>query len=113
MAELRLKELRHHKKLTQADVAAHLSIARETYSRYESGEREMTYEALILLADLFGVSLDFLLGRYAADPVLLDRSERSLVEDFRTLDERGKKSVQALIKHEASQIIPDVKKPAI
>lgn len=113
MTDLRLKELRTKNKLTQADISMHLNIARETYTRYESGEREMTYEALIRLADLFAVSIDYLLGRYESNPVILGDVELSVIEDFRVLDERGKRSVQAIIEHERSQIAEDIKKSAI
>jgi transcriptional regulator with XRE-family HTH domain len=113
MAFLRLKELRDMKKLNQADVAAHLKIARTTYARYESGEREMTYDALISLAELFSVSTDYLLGRYDANPMVLYSNEDSLINMFRTLDERGKRAVHALIEHEYSQQKESMKKSAM
>ena len=34
-----------------------------TISRYETGEREADYKSLIMLADYFGVSIDYLLER--------------------------------------------------
>ena len=115
MADLYLKELRTAKKLTQADVAAHLQIARESYSRYESGEREMTYDALISLADLFSVSIDYLLGRYDTNPVILKDNEVSLLNMFRTVDERGQHSIYAIAEHEYSLTPKDknMKKSAI
>ena len=100
MTKLRLKELRAKSNLTQANVASYLNIARETYSRYESGEREMTYETLQLLADMFRVSIDYLLGRYDTNPVILNSPELKMIEDFRALDERGKQSVRAVLEHE-------------
>ena len=113
MTSLRLKELRAKKKLTQADVSAHLQIARETYSRYESGDREMTYETMIILAELFSVSIDYLLGRYNSNPVILNDAELNVVDTFRMLDDRGKRSVQATLEHERSQIIDNTKKSAM
>jgi transcriptional regulator with XRE-family HTH domain len=95
VAELRLKELRSSRKLTQADVAAHLQIARESYSRYESGEREMTYDAIILLADLFSVSVDFILGRYETNPVILNEDELNIINQYRSLDDRGQETIKA------------------
>ena len=102
MAKLRLKELRSKMKLTQADVSVRLQITRGTYSRYETGEREMTYDALISLAELFDVSVDYLLGRYDSNPVLLNDMESIMLHKFRELDERGKKSIQAMIEFEHS-----------
>ena len=103
MKALRLKQLREKKKLTQADVAAHLQIARTTYARYETGEREMTYASLISLAEFFSVSIDYLLGRYDANPMILKLDEVSLINMFRAIDERGKKSVLAVTSYEYSQ----------
>ena len=100
MANLRLRELRANKKLTQADVAAYLQIARESYSRYESGEREMTYDALIALARLFSVSTDYLLGCQDAVPSFLSEEERAHIERYRVLDERGRKTVNTLLELE-------------
>jgi transcriptional regulator with XRE-family HTH domain len=113
VAELRLKELRSAKKLTQADVAAHLQIARESYSRYETGEREMTYDALISLADLFSVSVDYLLGRYSTNPVILKNDEILLVDMYRAADERGQRSIHLVAEYECSQSREGVKKSAM
>jgi len=103
MASLRLKELRELKKLNQADVAAHLQIARATYARYETGEREMTYNSLIALAELFSVSVDYLLGRLDPNPINLCDDEIALINMLRAVDERGQHSIHAVAKYEYSQ----------
>jgi transcriptional regulator with XRE-family HTH domain len=113
MACLRLKELRDSKKMNQADVAEHLQIARTTYARYESGEREMTYDALITLAALFSVSVDYLLGRYDNDSTVLDYTEKNVIDKYRALDKRGQQSVQAILEHEYSQLQGATKKSAM
>lgn len=38
-------------------------MSQATYSRYESGALDIPIQALILLADIYGVSVDYLLGR--------------------------------------------------
>lgn len=58
-----LKLLRNEKQFRQEDIAEKLSIARQTYSSWETGERTPDIESLIKLADLYNVSLDFLVGR--------------------------------------------------
>lgn len=58
-----LLEQRKLNRLTQRDVAAHLGIAQSSYIRYENGKAEPTLENLVKLADLFDVSIDYLLGR--------------------------------------------------
>ncbi len=59
----KLKELRLENNLTQSDVANILKIGQPNYSRYESGEREISVESLCILADYYKVSLDYLVGR--------------------------------------------------
>lgn len=58
----RLKDLRKINNLTQGDVANMIGLPRSTYSGYEKGTREAGYEVLIKLANLFDVSIDYLLG---------------------------------------------------
>lgn len=59
----KLKELRKSKGLKQADVAKALSISTQVYCNYENGQRQPNPEMLQKLADFFGVSVDYLLGR--------------------------------------------------
>lgn len=59
----RLIEQRKQNKMTQRDVAEKLGIAQPSYIRYEKGTAEPSLSNLVKLADLFDVSVDFLLGR--------------------------------------------------
>jgi len=59
----RLRLLRIEKELSQADLAEIIHVTRLTISNYELGRREPDFTTLFLLADFFGVSVDFLLGR--------------------------------------------------
>ncbi len=63
---MNLKELREERKLTQEQVAKYTGIPYGTYRRYEYGEKEPKWNALIVLAKLYGMSpgklLDLLLG---------------------------------------------------
>ena len=61
--EFRLKELRKSRKISQLKLALDLNMNQNTISRYENLEREADYKTLIRLADYFGVSIDYLLGR--------------------------------------------------
>ena len=60
---MRLKELRKQKNITQLKLAMDLNMSQNTISRYETGEREAGYKELIMLADYFNVSIDYLLSR--------------------------------------------------
>ncbi len=67
---MRLKQLRKEKGVSQIRLAMDLNLSQNTISRYETGVREADYETLIKLADYFGVSVDYLLGR-TDDPTFL------------------------------------------
>lgn len=60
---LSLKELRKQRNITQLKLAIDLNMNQNTISRYETGEREAGYRELIIIADYFDVSIDYLLGR--------------------------------------------------
>ena len=57
-----LKEARKKKLLTGEKVAQQLNITRNALSMYETGKREASYETLKKLANIYGVSIDYLLG---------------------------------------------------
>ena len=59
----RLFTLRKWKKLTQEDAAKEIGVGYRSYRRYESGEREPDASTLILMADFYGVTIDYLVGR--------------------------------------------------
>ncbi len=59
----RLRDLREDRDLTQLDIAALLNVSQTTYSRYESGVLDIPSISLIMLADHYKVSVDYILGR--------------------------------------------------
>lgn len=59
----RLKQCRRESGLTQSQVAIYCDITEKTYQNYELMTREPKLEILFRLADLFQVSLDYLVGR--------------------------------------------------
>ena len=59
----KLRELRRAENLTQEQLAAKLNISRVNYTRYETGAVRPDYETVILLADLYEISLDELFDR--------------------------------------------------
>jgi len=59
---LRLKSLRIEANLTLQQVADYLSVNKTTISYYEKGKRVPSFNNLVKLSELFGVSLDYLLG---------------------------------------------------
>lgn len=58
----RLRELRQEKGMTQQQIAALLNLKQQSYLRYENGTGEPSFNTLIRLTQIFGVSSDYLLG---------------------------------------------------
>ncbi len=58
--------------MTQADFASRLGVTGAAVSAYETGNRLPSYEVLVKIANILGVSTDALLGRQSADRVVVD-----------------------------------------
>lgn len=59
----RLKDLRTDRDMKQKEVAALLGIDQRVYSNYETGKREIPTRLVVILADFYGTSTDYILGR--------------------------------------------------
>ena len=60
---MRLKLLRKQKHMSQLSLAMKLNTTQMSISRYETGKRKPDLKTLILIADFFDVSIDYLLER--------------------------------------------------
>lgn len=60
---MRIRELRKQKKLTQEEIANRLGVGRTTYLGYESEKIGIPAKRLEQLADIFGVSIDYISGK--------------------------------------------------
>ena len=94
----RLRELRAERKLNQDEVAEACGISRIALARYETGARAPRSEYVARLADFYGVTVDYLMGRdtpeapppppqQEKDPIFaafskLNPENRSLVEQM-------------------------------
>ena len=59
----RLRDLREDKDLRQEDIAEYLGISQTVYSRYERGFQTIQLTHLLRLADFYGVTTDYIIGR--------------------------------------------------
>lgn len=59
----RMRELREERKMNMKEAAACLHMPYTTYVNYEKGSREPGSETLIQIAELYGVSVDYLIGK--------------------------------------------------
>lgn len=95
MFGLRLKTLRESQGLTQNDLSIRLNTARSTITAYENGTNEPSIDMIIRISNMFGVSLDYLLGRtnQKYNPNLLDDNTNRLLEKINLLDENTKNTI--------------------
>lgn len=63
MYQNRIRDLREDADLSQKELAQLLGVHQTTYSDYELGRLNIPVSALHTLADHYGVSVDYLLGR--------------------------------------------------
>ena len=59
----RLKDLREDHDLKQAYLAKLLDVSQRSYSAYETGDRLLSIQSLMILADYYNVSIDYIVGR--------------------------------------------------
>ena len=58
----RIRDMRTDRGLTQAVVAKILHVSQNTYSQYEIGTTRYPLDAVVTLAEYYGVSVDYLVG---------------------------------------------------
>lgn len=89
----RLKLCREKKGLSQKEAAEKIGVKNNTLSNYESGERRPDYEILVRLADLYDVSLDYLL----TGKVRKEKSNKNLF--FFDMDGLTEQEIEEIKKH--------------
>ena len=102
---LRVRELREARGIQQKELAIDLGVSQPTISDWESGRKVPSAKSTLKLADYFGVSVDYLLGRDGEDeaknekkptPVSEDgqsEKDQRLVNWFRSLPEEKQKAI--------------------
>ena len=59
----RIRDLREYKDLNQEDMGKLLNCTQACYSNYENGKRDIPSDVWEKLADFYGVSVDYMMGR--------------------------------------------------
>ena len=99
-----LKRLRTKKGLTSEELCSKIGIKGGSYRNYERNDRKPDYDTLVKLADFYGVTTDYLLGRPTAQPPT-DALERLFTEkSFSALEEELLRKYMEL-PHEARQAV--------
>lgn len=94
----KLKALRGQNHMTQAQLAAALNVARSTVAGYETKSREPSHDKLNVMADLFHVSVDYLLDDTPVEITTFDephtsQTEALLLTRYRKLSLQSKKEL--------------------
>lgn len=87
-----LKDLVRQSGFSQKDIAERLHISQQRFNFYVNGQREPDIAMLCSLADFFGVTVDYLLGRPSAPPVQREEVPpllASLIASFKELNAEG------------------------
>lgn len=104
MLQDNLKKLREERGLTKRELCEKTGISERAYLTYEFGEREPKISVVQKLADFYGVTTDYLLGRPTAQPPT-DALERLFTEkSFSALEEELLRKYMEL-PHEARQAV--------
>lgn len=97
----RLRHLRKKQGLTQEEVARHLHIERQTYCNYENETRTPPLDMIVLLANFYGVSVDYLVRENSRENVLSD-AEAALLASFRSLSDRNQEEILLFIRFKSA-----------
>ena len=102
---MRIKELREEKKLSQTARAESVGTSQRNIGRWENGENEPTYSQLVKLADYFGVTIDYLVGREDDFGVVkienlsqISNDEKDLIRVYKSLSQEDKQKVLSMVK---------------
>ena len=101
----RIRELRAQTSMTQKELSSAIGVSVKSLQCWEYGTKIPATPAVVDLAKVFNVSTDYLLGVSRANTSFsIARDERSLLEDYRALDEHGKSIVKTICSMERSRI---------
>ena len=88
-----IKKLRTGQNLSQDDLAEKLYVSRQSISKYENGEATPDIDKLVQLAEIFGVSLDYLvLGKEPEKEIVVEKHLKMNAWEF--LSEESKRPVE-------------------
>ena len=104
MSVKNLKTLRHEKGVSQKRVADAIDSNQQSIHRYENGDYEPDIQTLVLLADYFETSIDYLVGRTDVrkkiEPVekyALNHEEAKLVDEVRVFSPKYRKCLSVML----------------
>lgn len=92
-----ISSLRKQRKMSQSELGERLGIGVSSVSMWEAEKREPSLEHLMAMADMFGVSSDFILyGK--SDDRKFSKDETELVDLYMQLPDNRKAEIKGIIK---------------
>ena len=118
MIGTKLKELRTKKGVTISQLCDELQMNQNTYAKYERNERDVSTETLSKLADFYGVTTDYLLGREPAPNPFADlglsaASEQEMLAQYMSFPEEVRAILMDAIVKLAESVKPEDSPPEI
>lgn len=95
-----IKQIREEKGMTQQQVAELIHMHRSNYSKIESGQREISVEALNKIARYFGMTIDRIVnfeGGLPQEVTVEDKTAIEQIQLIQQLDEEDKQTIFRLI----------------
>lgn len=100
-----LKRLRTKKGLTSEELCSKIGIKGGSYRNYERDDRKPDYDTLVKLADFYGVTTDYLLGRPDAKPPEEPLDEFARKEHLKSLEKVFMKKYLALTEEQRDKVL--------
>ncbi|MBQ3236209.1 MAG: helix-turn-helix transcriptional regulator [Oscillospiraceae bacterium] len=95
----RIKELREARGMTQVRLSIELEVSQESVSAYEKGKCYPSYQSLLKLSEIFGASIDYIMG--LSDKMTVERNldmqEETILSMISSLDKNKKEKIIAYI----------------
>lgn len=98
-----LQKLRNNNNMTQEDLGKLLNVTQSTIAYYESGKKQPSLETIVIIADYFRVSVDYLLDRIGSSisPTLqttgLSQENLDLLGRLNNLTDTDRKEIESYI----------------
>ena len=99
-----LRKLRNEAHISQKSLAEAIGVSQQSINKYENHNIEPDLRTLVIIADFFNTSVDYLIGntdiRHKIEPINewdLNAEEEKLVSSYRLLSKKKRHSVRLVI----------------
>lgn len=99
----KIRELRKRHKLTQTELAARIGIQQSDLSRMEQGQYRVSLDTLFKILAEFEMGIAEFFGEIGQRPGTMSSRDARVLQDFKSLDERGQREVEEFIAFKRSK----------